>query len=676
MEPLTLDSETALIGPGRQAPDLSCVAFSGQGYRWIRHWTEFLDDLVRALTDTRFLIVGHTVAFDMSVFAAAEPGLFPLIFEAYRQNRVTDTEIRAKLLDIAAGCYRGFEEDPDSEEGERTVTKLKYGLEPLAERFLGRSLDKNTWRLRYGELRNLPLANWPPGAVEYPLEDVRATEDLFKVQEQAPGQFLADQFRQARAAFWIKLMTAWGIHTDQEGVSELARRTKQERDLIAADLQSGGLLWGPRPKGAKNWGKLGTRNTKAAKQRLVQAYSAMGQEYPRTEKGDVCLDERACKESGDQVLVKYGHFAGLCAILNKDVPALAGMSPEQKAEYKKGNYARFSFNRTPIHSQFESLLETGRTSSSGPNIQNPKRKGGIRECFVPRPGCVFAACDYSGAELATLGQTCVTLLGRSSLAEALNAGRDPHLMIASQILNRQYQDVEAVKDSGAGSDCQSSLGKCFCPFCIVDDARQTGKVANFGFPGGLGYSALVEFALAQYDVRLSPEQAKSLKRIWLLTWSEMKDYFRFIDWTVKSGQPIQQLFSGRFRGDLSYTARCNTMFQGLAADMAKDAGFRIAFACYADPSSPLFGCRIVNFVHDEFILEVPEERAHEAAIELSRLMKDAAHLWVPACPPKAKPLLMRRWSKKAKAVYVNGRLIPWEDSQNDNARKVVSPWAA
>lgn len=664
MQPLTLDSETALIVPGRQAPDLACVAFSGQGYRWIRHWTDCLGDVHRALSDPQLLIVGHTVAFDLSVFAAADPGLFPLIFQAYFQNRVTDTEIRAKLLDIAAGCYRGFEEDEPDDDGERTVTKLNYSLDALAQRFLKRKLDKNTWRLRYGELRHLPLDNWPPGAVVYPQEDVRATEDVFHVQEQAAPVLLADQFRQARAAFWVKLMATWGILTDPEGVRELARKTRQDRDLIAADLQAAGLLWGPKPKGAKNWGKLGTRNTKAAKARLVQAYAAMGQEAPRTDPsrkhpgGDVCLDDRACKESGDLVMVKYGQFAGLAAVLNKDVPALAGMTADQKAEYKRTGH--YTHNRVPIHSRFEPLLETGRTSSSGPNIQNPKRKGGIRECFVPRPGYVFAACDYSGAELCTLGQVCVSLLGRSTLAEAMNAGRDPHLMIAGQILNRPYDELNLFKEAGAGSDCLSSQGKCFCPFCIVDDARQTGKVANFGFPGGLGYAALVEFALSQYDVRIDLNQSKGLKRIWLQTWPEMKEYFRFIDWTVKSGQPIQQLFSGRFRGDLKYTARCNTMFQGLAADMAKHAGFLIAYACYADPSSPLFGCRIVNFVHDEFILEVPEDRAHEAAIELSRLMTIAAHEWVPACPPKAKPLLMRRWSKKAKAIKNNeGRLIPW-----------------
>ena len=42
--------------------------------------------------------------------------------------------------------------------------------------------------------------------------------------------------------------------------------------------------------------------------------------------------------------------------------------------------------KTPVQTRFEPLLETGRTSSSAPNIQNIKRLVGMRECFRPRPG--------------------------------------------------------------------------------------------------------------------------------------------------------------------------------------------------------------------------------------------------------------------------------------------------
>ena len=118
------------------------------------------------------------------------------------------------------------------------------------------------------------------------------------------------------------------------------------------------------------------------------------------------------------------------------------------------------------------------------------------------------------------------------------------------------------------------------------------------------------------------------------------------------------------RGKCRYTQACNSLFQGLGADATKAAGFLVSYACYVDQDSPLFGCRLVNFVHDEFIVEVPEERGHECAMELARLMVEGAKPWLPDVPPKvSEPMLMRYWSKKAKQVWKDGikggRLVPW-----------------
>jgi DNA polymerase-1 len=637
MIPLALDTETRLITPEVQAPDLACVAVQCRGAGRLFHHSEAFEIVWEILHDPEILIVGHSIAFDMVVLAANFPALLPAIFAAYNANRITDTEIREKLLDVARGRYRGF----DVIHG--VTVKLNYGLGPMSSRMLDRTLDKDTWRLRYGELIPYPLAQWPEGARVYPLEDVRATDDIFQIQESPElAPFLVDQFRQARAAFWIRLMSCWGIHTDAQGVWELAEKTQQEYESIAIDLRAVGLLKEDR-RVKRRSGLIeiekGSRNTKIAGQRLIAAYMAQGKDYPRTESGKApCLDERACIDSGDETLIKYANFASLGAVLAKDIPLL-----------ERGLIHA-------IHSRFESLLETGRTSSSDPNIQNPKRKGGIRECFIPRPGTVFVACDYSGAELCTLGQACLTLLGRSALADAMNAGRDPHLMIASQIVRAPYEVLKRILESQTSELWE---GRAFT-YEQVDDLRQTGKVANFGFPGGLGAAALVAFALGNYGVRLTIEQARDLKRTWLATWPEMADYFRFIDWQVKQPFPIiEQLFSGRFRGGVTYTEACNTLFQGLAADMAKDAGWLICQGCYLDQSSPLFGCRIVNFVHDEFIIEAPEHRAHEAGAELSRLMILASRNWLPQVKIVAKPVAMRRWSKKAKQVWEGDRLVPW-----------------
>jgi DNA polymerase-1 len=653
MIPLSLDTETALIRPGVQIPELACVAIQsrGLGVRELLHWTECRQAVEWVLTQPDVLIFGHTIAYDMAVFAAHFPDLLPLIFAAYNANRITCTEVRAKLLDIATGQRKFY---TDEDEGAK---KSGYSLELLAERFLNRTLDKNTWRLKYGELRNFPIALWPAGARKYPLDDTGATEDLFWIQEQS-ADLLVDQFRQARAAFWIKLMAAWGLRTDVQGVRALAERTRQEYESIAKDLRTAGLLWGVRPKGAKNWGKAGSRNVKAVRERVRTAYARMGKSPPQTKGGDTCADGQTCEDSGDDVLIKYSQYASLGKVLSTDIPLLEGGLT------------------CPIHSKFDSCKDSGRTGSSHPNVQNQSRKGGVRECFVPRcltcgrvhtsedvvrahclccgqPPTVFISCDYSGAELCAHGQVNLTLIGWSALADAMNAGQDPHLMIAAQILGRLYPDVKAEYDQDPRPANWDKL----------DELRQLGKIANFGFQGGLGAKGLVAFALSMFGIRLTEEQAASLKKTWLATWPEMADYFRMINRAVNQNRPqVTQLFSGRVRGFSglrAYTEACNTMFQGLAADMAKAAGWYIIQACF-DPSSPLYGCRIVNFVHDEFILEAPEDRAHEAALELSRLMIKAAGEWLPQVRIAAKPQVMRRWSKKAKPVWKNGRLVPWD----------------
>jgi DNA polymerase I-like protein with 3'-5' exonuclease and polymerase domains len=65
-------------------------------------------------------------------------------------------------------------------------------------------------------------------------------------------------------------------------------------------------------------------------------------------------------------------------------------------------------------------------------------------------------------------------------------------------------------------------------------------------------------------------------------------------------------------------------------------------------------------VHDEIVIEAPEERAHEAAMELARLMIVAMKMWCPDVPARASPVVSRCWSKDAEQVWENGQLVPWD----------------
>lgn len=626
-----LDTETDLIAPGRQAPPLVVVSLAaGVDDVELVHHTEAEPVLAELLADPEVVFDVLNGAYDFAVIAAEFPSLIPAILAAYDADRICDVGIRQKLADLAIGELRGWDRSTTP------PTRFEYSLAALVKRALGIELPKPAVRLEYGALRGTPLAQWSPDARQYAADDAAATYAVREWQDaNILADYLVDASRQARAALWLQLMQARGLETDPAAVAEFEARVRADYDRAAAELVAAGLK---RPDRAKRkTGEIveGSRDTKAAAARLVAAFVAKGEPHPVTEKGAVCLDDDACRKSGDPVLVRYADFGSLKKRLSTDVPLLNG--------------ERYGM---PIHARFEVLLETGRTSSS-PNVQNLPRPTKVeeaaglitmRECFVPRPGFVFAAADYSQMELHTLAQVCLSWLGHSRLAEVLNADKDPHTDVAAQILGRTYEDCVANKKERE-----------------VDDARQAAKIANFGFPGGLGPTRLVHFAWAVYHVEITETAARRLKAQWLEAYPEMRDYFARINSLVGVPRPtVVQPYSGRVRGGVTYCEACNSPFQGLAADAAKNAGWLLLNACF-DPDSPLCGSRIVNFIHDEFILEVPEDRGHEAAYALQRIMLDGARPCLPDVPPHiGSPVLMRRWSKKAEPMFKDGRLIPWE----------------
>jgi len=615
--PLAFDTETALIAPGLKAPPLVCVSISDGTTHDLLHVSEARPYVEEMLTDPNLLLISHNTAFDMTVIAAEWPDLIPAIYAAYEADRVTCTMLREQLQHIAIGCFRAYRKV-----GGKTI-KLAYYLDHCVARRFGVTLEKDKWRLTYGQLRDTPLAHWPEGAKAYALSDAEWHWKLWQDQEE-DSELLRTEYEESRAAWWVALMTAWGLRTDSQRVDAYETQLQAEYDEVEAKLQKASLV---RPDG--------TRDIASAKAYVISVCERKGQEVPQTDKGNVKLDKDTLTELGDPLLADYVAISGLKKKLGTDIPLL-----------RRGT-------DTPFQPRFRSLIATGRTSCGSKddvgNVQNLPRKKGVRECFVPRPGTVYAAADYDGFELRTGAQVCLNLVGRSHLADALNEGKDPHLMIAASILGLEYETalkMKAAKDK------------------VIDDARQTGKVCNFGFPGGLGYVRLVYFARATYGVIITEDDARALKQDWLRAYPEWGDYFNYVGGLVESpSNRIEHVFGGHYRGDVSYCEACNSFFQNLAARAAKSAGFLISKACYTEPHSPLYGCRIVNFIHDEFILEAPEETAAEAAEELARLMVAGASPFLPDVPPSAEPYLMRRWSKAAHPIRDDqGRLIPWDES--------------
>ena len=109
--------------------------------------------------------------------------------------------------------------------------------------------------------------------------------------------------------------------------------------------------------------------------------------------------------------------------------------------------------------------------------------------------------------------------------------------------------------------------------------------------------------------------------------------------------------TGRLRANATYTARHNSVFQGLAADGAKLGLWKLWRAGY----------RIVNFIHDEVLIEVPASSnlALHAQV-VRRLMINGMREVIPDVRINAEFVVTDRWYKKAGlALGKNGKLMAW-----------------
>lgn len=118
--------------------------------------------------------------------------------------------------------------------------------------------------------------------------------------------------------------------------------------------------------------------------------------------------------------------------------------------------------------------------------------------------------------------------------------------------------------------------------------------------------------------------------------------------------------SGRLRANATYTARHNTCFQGLAADGAKLALWRLWRAGY----------RIVNFIHDEVLIELPSNATLTVHAErVKQLMIDAMHEVVPNIRIAVECVAADSWSKEAQAIYDgDGQLLVWRSPDGGVSR--------
>lgn len=632
---ISYDSETHLIKPGCVAPKLVCGTFDyGGNGREICLREETLDKIEKMAKSDR--IVGHHLPFDLGVIAAERPQMLRSIFDAIDDGRVTDTKIRQMMLDNAKGELK-FVWDEEKNE----FKKQNFSLARLTWRYFRQDLSAgkdgpDIWRLRYNELDDgRSLQDWPQEAIDYAIGDAKWTRRIWERQQKLAGSGgIIGEKSQIQAAWALYLTGMWGVRTNPESVAKLRKEVQADFDEQAAIAQEHGLI---RSDGSKNLKKIRAEIEKWYKEHELP--------MKLTPKGAIGTDREqlmGTDHPGLHAVAEHGKHGKL---LKTYVPAL-----------ERGTMVA-------LNSSFNPIVESFRTSCSGgmkidgiplgTNLQNPPRKGGVRECYQAREGTVFIGCDYDTLEMLTLAQTCLDLFGYSKIAEAARRGEDFHLSSAATMMGISYRDAEERLKAGD-------------PY--VADVRQVNKISNYGFSGGMQAKTFVEYAKG-FGHKIDLSLAQVLYNNFRRQWTEMNDYFNHISTLCNAGESgsradkVIHPRTGMVRGKVRYTAAANHYFQHLAAIGAKDALYQVTRECYVDAGSPLYGSRPVIFAHDEIIVETPiaaigPQGAHEAAMRLQQLMVERMKHWCPDVPIAASPAMFKRWYKGAKSLYENGIMVP------------------
>jgi DNA polymerase-1 len=259
-----------------------------------------------------------------------------------------------------------------------------------------------------------------------------------------------------------------------------------------------------------------------------------------------------------------------------------------------------------IRTRFNQMAATtGRLSSDSPNLQNiPVRAESgrmIRRAFVAAEGHRFLVADYSQIELRILAH----MSGDPFLLEAFREGLDVHTATAARVW-----DLD--------------------PAEVTPALRRTAKMINFGLLYGMEAFGLAE------RLGIPREEAQQHIEAYFAQFQQVEEFMEEIVARAKRDGYTTTLFGRRrylpeLKSD-NYRIRqmgermaLNAPIQGTAADIIKKAMIEIDAAL----RGAVMGTRLVLQVHDELILEVPEEEEAPAEKMVLEIMEGVAHLDVP-----------------------------------------------
>jgi DNA polymerase-1 len=259
-----------------------------------------------------------------------------------------------------------------------------------------------------------------------------------------------------------------------------------------------------------------------------------------------------------------------------------------------------------VHTSYhQAVAATGRLSSADPNLQNiPARTAEgrrIRQAFVAPPGYRLLAADYSQIELRIMAH----LSGDERLLEAFAQGEDIHKATAGEVFG-------------------------VAPEQVNPEQRRAAKAINFGLIYGMSAFGLarqlgIERGAAQEYVDRYFARYPGVKAFMDQTRASARE-LGYVETVFKRRLYLPEI-NARNNQRRQYAERTaiNAPMQGTAADIIKRAMIAVD-QCIIDNKQPV---KLIMQVHDELVLEAPEDKAEQIGKQVCKLMEQAADLRVP-----------------------------------------------
>ncbi|MBR5485610.1 MAG: DNA polymerase I [Oscillospiraceae bacterium] len=258
-----------------------------------------------------------------------------------------------------------------------------------------------------------------------------------------------------------------------------------------------------------------------------------------------------------------------------------------------------------IHTHFNQTdTRTGRLSSTEPNLQNiPVRTelgSQLRKFFTADDGCVLIDADYSQIELRVLAH----ISGDENMTAAFQSGEDIHTNTAAQVFDLP-------------------------PLFVTPEMRRRAKAVNFGIVYGIG-----AYSLSQ-DIGVSVKEADRYIKNYLATFSGVAQYMEKTISNAKQYGYVSTLFgrrrylpeinsSNKIMQAFGQRVAMNAPIQGTAADIIKIAMIKVFERLEREKTN----ARLILQVHDELLVQAPENEAEQVRKMVLEEMEAAAQLAV------------------------------------------------